>query len=299
MREFTATPLNYIRTLAARGFNKTLSKNGTVKRAANAVFLFIILLALVLLSGCGDRSKAGIILAGSTSVQPFAEALAEEYMHLNKGSTIDIQGGGSAAGIMAAQTDTADIGMSSRDLTVSEKSLWYVEIAKDGLAVIVNPKNPLTSLTLSQVRDIYTGKVSNWGQFGGANSKIHIITREEGSGTRSSFESLVMGKDLITPAAMVQDSNGAVRMLVEDDPNAVGFISMGLVNSKVKALSLDGVEATHENILNGSYKLSRPFLFITHTQPTGQVKQFIDFTLSPEGQKILAAEGLVSVRKAG
>jgi phosphate transport system substrate-binding protein len=256
------------------------------------------LLAMVMLSACGERSKAGIILAGSTSVQPFVEALAEEYMRENPGIMIDIQGGGSAAGIMASQTDTADIGMSSRDLSDSEKTLWYVEIAKDGLAVIVNPKNPISSLTAKQVCDIYTAKITNWSQLGGANSKIHIITREDGSGTRSSFESLIMGKDEITPSAMVQDSNGAVRQLVEDDPYAVGFISMGLVNSKVKALALDGVAATHENIINGSYHLSRPFLFITHFEPTGQAKQFIDFTLSPEGQKLLAAEGLVTVRKA-
>ena len=216
--------------------------------------------------------QADIIVAGSTSVQPFAEILAEEYMILHPDVTIDIQGGGSAAGIMAAQSGTADIGMSSRALKDEEKSLWYVEIARDGLAVIVHPSNPIRNLTLDQIRDIYAATISNWSQLGGPKSKIHVITREEGSGTRAAFESLVMGKAEITPRAMVQDSNGAVRQLVADDPNSIGFISLGLVNEKVKALELGGVAATRENVINGSYGLSRPFLFITRGQPEGQTK---------------------------
>lgn len=272
-----------------------------LKSVCRVAVMVICLLSFIVLviSLFSYRPKAGIIAAGSTSVQPFAEALAEEYMILHPDITIDIQGGGSAAGVMAAQTDTANIGMSSRDLTGEEKNLWYIEIAKDGLAVIVNPKNPVSNLTLDQVRDIYTAKVGNWSGFGGPNSKIHVITREDGSGTRSSFESLVMSKNEITPGAIVQDSNGAVKQLVADDPSAIGFISMGLVNEKVKALELNGVIATRENIINGSYGLSRPFLFISHAEPTGQSKQFIDFTLSAEGQRLLDAEGLVTLGEGG
>jgi phosphate transport system substrate-binding protein len=183
--------------------------------------------------------------------------------------------------------------MSSRELKDDEKSLWDVEIARDGLAVIVHPSNPIQNLTLNQIRDIYTTAVSNWSQLGGPESKIHVITRENGSGTRAAFESLVMGNAELTPRAIVQDSNGAVRQLVADDPSAIGFISLGLVNETVKALELGGVAATRENAINGSYGLSRPFLFITRGQPTGQTKQFIDFTLSAEGQKLLATEGLI------
>jgi phosphate transport system substrate-binding protein len=251
------------------------------------------LLTVTPLYSCSFMPKAGIIIAGSTSVQPFAEVLAEEYMILHPDVSIDIQGGGSAAGIMAAQSGTADIGMSSRGLKDEEKSLWYVEIARDGLAVIVHPSNPIRDLTLNQIRDIYAATISNWSQLGGPQSKIHVITREDGSGTRAAFESLVMGKAQITPRAIVQDSNGAVRQLVTDDPNAIGFISLGLVNETVKALELGGVAATRENVINGSYGLSRPFLFITRDQPTGKTKQFIDFTLSAEGQKLLTTEGLI------
>ncbi|MBP7175555.1 MAG: phosphate ABC transporter substrate-binding protein [Thermoclostridium sp.] len=274
--------------------DNTLATNRHIFRI-KAVFLGLIaVLALVFSSGCKQKSDLGIIVAGSTSVQPYAEVLAEEYMMVHTGVEIDIQGGGSAAGITAAQSGTADIGMSSRSLKVDEKVLWSIEIARDGLAVIVNPNNPITKVTLEQVRNIYAEKVTNWNEVGGSTAKIHVITREEGSGTRSAFEELVMGKNVeITPKAIVQDSNGAVRQLVADDPNAIGFISLGLVSDKVKALELGGIAATHENVKNGSYKLSRPFLFVAAGEPTGLVKEFIDFTLSQEGQEILVNEGLI------
>jgi len=268
------------------------------KRRFNLIYktvsIGLLVFVVSLTSSCSKPSKSGIIIAGSTSVQPFAEALSEEYMKLNKDIEIDVQGGGSSAGVMSAQTNTADIGMSSRELTGDEKKMWYVEIARDGLAVIVNPANIIGNLTLEQARDIYSGKITNWSQLGGKKAEIHVITREEGSGTRSAFESLVMNKVEINPRAIVQDSNGTVRQLVGDDAAAIGFISLGLVNEKVKALELDGVEATRENVINGTYGLSRPFLFITSVSPTGKTKLFIDFVLSAEGKKLLNAEGLVT-----
>ena len=252
-----------------------------------------LLVFVILISACSRNNEVGVIVAGSTSVQPYAEVLAEEYMILNPGTEIDIQGGGSSAGITAATNGTSDIGMSSRELKDKEKSLNSIEIAKDGLVVIVNPKNPIHDLTLDQVRDIYSASITEWNKLGGTDSKIHVITREEGSGTRSAFEELLMGESEITPKAIVQDSNGSVRLLVADDPNSIGFISMGIVDETVKALSLEGVTATRESILDGSYTLSRPFLFVTLNEPTGQTKHFIDFVLSDEGQKLLSHEGLV------
>lgn len=263
------------------------------RRIFMTVSAVIMILAVSLVSACGSMNKEGIIVAGSTSVQPYAEVLAEEYMILHPGTIIDIQGGGSSAGIMAAQSGTAAIGMSSRTLSGDETSLWNVEIARDGLAVVVNPSNPIQDLTLNQISGIYSAGITNWSQLGGPNAKIHIITREDGSGTRDAFVKLVMGKANITPRAIVQDSNGAVRQLVADDPDAIGFISLGLVNETVKAIQLEGVAATRENVINGSYGLSRPFLFLTQGEPTGQAKEFIDFVLSAEGQQILINEGLV------
>jgi phosphate transport system substrate-binding protein len=258
------------------------------------IFCLIILLFTFILPTSCSRNSAGIIVAGSTSVQPFAEVLAEEYMILHPGVTIDIQGGGSAAGIMATESGTTDIGMSSRTLTGDETSLWSVEIARDGLAIVVNPKNPIINLTLEQVCDIYSGKVSNWSALGGEKSEIHVFTREDGSGTRSSFESLVMGKTEIMPEAMVENSNGAIRQLVGDDPNAIGYISLGLVDKDVKAVELNGIAATREHVIDGTYNLSRPFLFLTLKEPTGLVKDFIDFTLSDQGKQILNDQGLIA-----
>ena len=242
---------------------------------------------------CGSRHETGIIVAGSTSVQPYAEVLAEDYALLFPKSEIDVQGGGSSAGITAAISGTADIGMSSRSLTEKEQGLWSCEIAKDGLAVIIHPDNPVQNLTLKQVCDIYAARITAWDALGGSKAKIHIIAREEGSGTRSAFDSLVMGKDEINPKAIVQDSNGAVRQLVSDDVNSIGFISLGLVDQTVKALPLDGISPTRENVINGSYSLYRPFLFVANSEPAGLAKQFVDFTLSEEGQRILVHEGLI------
>jgi phosphate transport system substrate-binding protein len=273
--------------------------NRLIRFSKKTFTLLLVIFTLSLTSGCSQSTEVGIIIAGSTSVQPFAEALAEEYMRLNPGFIIDVQGGGSSAGIMSAQTKTADIGMSSRDLKEEEKTLWSVEIARDGLAVIVHPSNPIQDLTLQQVRYIYSGVITNWNQLGGPNKDIHVITREEGSGTRSAFESLVMNEIDIDPHSIVQDSNGTVRLLVGDDPYAIGYVSLGLVNERVKAVELDGVKATRDNVINGTYNLSRPFLFVINGDPTGDVKKFIDFVLSDEGKRILNAEGLITFENGG
>jgi phosphate transport system substrate-binding protein len=184
--------------------------------------------------------------------------------------------------------------MSSRTLAGDETKLWSVEIARDGLAIVVNPKNGVTNLTTAQVNDIYSGKITNWSQLGGKKGEIDVFTREDGSGTRSSFESLIMGKTEIKAKAMVEDSNGAIRQLVADDPNAVGYISLGLVDNTVRAMNLNGIVPSREHVIDGTYGFSRPFLFLSLKPPTGKAKDFIDFTLSAQGQKILNDQGLVT-----
>jgi len=258
--------------------------------------LYFLFFSLCFLTACGGSNSAAFIIAGSTSVQPYVEILVEEYSIQNPGKYIDVQGGGSSAGIQAVESHTAQIGMSSRNLKDTEEYLWNERIAKDGLAIIVNPGNPVSDLTIEKLRSIYTADISNWSQLGGPDARIHIITREEGSGTRSAFEELVMDGQRITPRAIVQDSNGAVRQLVADDPYSIGFISLGLVEigeKPVKALRIDGVAATRNNVLNGDYALYRSFLFISLEKPVGSVMQFIEFIHSPEGQKIMSEEGLI------
>lgn len=263
------------------------------KKMIRLTAIGLLIFSVSMLSGCGERHGTAVIVAGSTSVQPYAEKLAEEYAVLFPENAVDVQGGGSSFGITAAETGVADIGMSSRDLTEKEQELWSKEIAKDGLAIIIHPDNPVQELSLQQVRDIYTAKISSWSELGGLESNIHVVAREDGSGTRNAFDSLVMNNILITSKAIIQNSNGAIRQLVSRDPDSIGFISLGLVDQSVKALQLDGAAATWENIMNGYYSLYRSFLFITASEPVGNVKHFIDFVLSDEGQKLLIDEGLI------
>lgn len=255
---------------------------------------FFLLLPFLLTVGC-QRSKPGITVAGSTSVEPFAELLAEEYMLHHPLSHIYVQGGGSSAGIQAARSGAAQIGMSSRSLIGSEKDLHAVTIARDAIAVIVHRDNPVQDLPLVRVKEIFSGKIKHWKALGGTDRSIVLVTREEGSGTREAFQKLVLGEDEIALEALVQDSNGAIRQVVTGDPSTIGYISLGLVNEKVKALKIGGAAPSLKNIESGHYHLVRPFLFVFPAEPIGETKAFLDFVMSPTAQKLLAREGLVTV----
>ena len=257
-------------------------------------WLLTILLILPASMSC-QRSRAGITVAGSTSVEPFAELLAEEYMSHHRESHIYVQGGGSTAGIEAVITRAANIGMSSRSLIGDENKLYAVTIARDAIAIIVHSTNPIKNLSLDQIRDIFSGKIENWNELGGFSHPIDVVTREEGSGTRESFQKFVMRKEDISLGALVQDSNGAVRQVIATDPNAIGYISLGLVNDEVKALKISGVEPNLTNVYDARYTLVRSFLFVFDGQPVGEAKSFLDFVLSPPAQKLLLKEGLVPV----
>jgi phosphate transport system substrate-binding protein len=236
-------------------------------------------------------------VAGSTSVQPFAELLAEDYISHNPQSHIYVQGGGSTAGIEAVRTHAANIGMSSRSLLPDEKDLYALTIAKDAIAIIVNPKNPIQNLSLEQVRQVFSGKIKNWRELGAPPHPIVLVNREEGSGTRESFQKFVMGKEEISLESLVQDSNGAIRQVVSSNPYAIGYISLGLVNEKVRTLKISGVEPSLANIESGTYTLVRPFLFVFDREPKGEAKSFLEFMLSPLAQELLSKEGLVTVLK--
>ncbi len=275
------------------------NKLAALAKMGRWVGLVILLAGMVGLSGCRGETGGGITLAGSTSVEPFAELLAEEYKLLNpKSAPINVQGGGSGAGIQAALMGVADIGMSSRALKPEEaKELTGILIARDAIAVIVNPRSPLADIPAERLRDIFAGRVRDWQELGWEARPITVVTREEGSGTRDAFGSLVMGKDDVAASAIVQDSNGAVRAIVAQDPHAIGYISLGLVNQEVKALRVDGIEASAESVTQGKYRLARPFLFLTKGEPKGEVTAFIEFVLSPEAQALLASEGLVRAKE--
>jgi phosphate transport system substrate-binding protein len=265
----------------------------------------IVLLCLCLLSLSSCRSSSGtdpdgkkraVTIAGSTSVMPFTEKLAEHFMIDHPQFVIDVQGGGSTAGIQSCINDTVTIGMSSRQLKQEETILREIVICYDGISVVVHPQNPARALTLDQVRDIFAGKIRNWKQLGWVDRRIDAVTREEGSGTRGAFEELVMKGSEINDAIMVQDSNGSVKEVVATDPYAIGYISLGLVDQRVRALAVDGVMPSAENLKTKRYKIVRPFLFLVHGEINANVRTFIDFVLSSDGQKLLKKEGLIGVK---
>ncbi|MGQ9535064.1 MAG: phosphate ABC transporter substrate-binding protein [bacterium] len=244
---------------------------------------------------CCFRSQKSndIIIAGSTSVQPFIEKLAEEFMAKHPEVKINVQGGGSTAGIQAVFNRTCAIGTSSRHLKPDEQDLHIFTMALDGIAVIIHRSNPLTNLTHEQLKDIFSGKIDNWKQVGGPDKKIIVVTREEGSGTRGAFEELIMHGTAISDACLVQDSNGAIREIVAITPQAIGYISAGLIDERIKAVSIDGVYPSVANLVSGKYKFVRPFLLLTKDEPSGIVRSIIEYALSPEAQEILQHNGLI------
>lgn len=261
-----------------------------------AYILFsIILSAVLIIGGCGKKRQA-VTMAGSTAFQPFAEKLAEQFMVQNPDINVTVQGGGSAVGIQAALAGTAQIGMADLvQLPEEAKSLTATEVARDGIAIVVNPGNKVDNLTAKQVLDIFNGTIKNWKQVGGENKPITVVSREAGSGTRTSFEQ-ILGCTNLTKEALIQDSNGTIRETVANDVNAVGYLSHGLINEKIKPLRLDGVECTTEEIIGGKYKLVRPVFLLTQGAPQGASQLVIDYMLSPEGQQTIKSSGLIPVK---
>ncbi len=266
-----------------------------MKVTKSALIWLAIIGIIISISGCGPR-QAAFTMAGSTAFQPFAEKLAEQYMSGNPGVKITVQGGGSAVGIQSALSGAAQVGMADLvHLPEEARALKATVVARDGIAVVVNPANSVGDLTMAQVRDIFNGKVKNWKQVGGADAPITVVSREAGSGTRSSFEEIVGQVDL-TKEALIQDSNGTIRETVAMDANAVGYLSHGLVNDRVKALKVDGRECTATEIAGGKYALVRPIFLLVKGEPAPEVKAFIEYVLSLEGQKTIEADGLLPAR---
>jgi phosphate transport system substrate-binding protein len=260
--------------------------------------LRLTIVLLLLVGGCGTpqsgESQSLLTLAGSTSVAPFIELVAEAYLEEHTGVLINVQAIGSGAGIKAAIAGTTDMGMSSRDLKSEEaQTLTPILIARDAIAIIVHPDNPLHNLSLKQTQAIFAGRVTNWQEMGGPNREITLVSREEGSGTREAFQKLVMGDEEVTSRSLRQGSNGAIRAIVANDPYAIGYISLGIVDETVRAISIDGVDATVENVETGRYTLVRPFLLVHVGDLSSLEEDFVTFTLSSAGQAILTSQGLV------
>lgn len=251
--------------------------------------------ACAILCGCGKRAES-VTLAGSTAFAPFAEKLGQQFMAKNPGTRVAVQGGGSTVGIQAAQQERAQIGMADLvKLPPDAEGLTSIVVARDGIAVIVNPANPVANLTLAQIRDIFCGTISNWKDVGGTDGAITLVSREAGSGTRTSFEQIV-GNVTLSANALVQDSNGSIRETVAGDPKAIGYLSHGLVNDKIKAITVDGQPCVTEAVIAGTYPLVRPIFLLTKGAPQGATKAFIDFVISDAGQAQIRKDGLIPAK---
>jgi phosphate transport system substrate-binding protein len=277
----------------------------------------VIMLALGMLAGCGEKEapdtgeeptevSGTVVTAGSTSVQPLSEELAAVFMDANPGVTVEVQGGGSGQGIKAIQEKIADFGALSRNVKDEEKASVTEEfvIAKDGVAVVVNPESTIENLTIEQIKKIYIGEITNWKEVGGEDAPIVVVSREEGSGTRGAFTEItkVMEKneageevDNTTKDALVQGSTGAVMQTVATTPDTIGYVSLGSLSDTVKAVKVEGVAPSNETVLSGEYKISRPFLYVVGGELTEAAQLYIDFILSEEGQAIVEDSGFIPV----
>ena len=246
------------------------------------------------LSACGSSNdgKDRVMISGSSSVNVLMEELEPVFEAKYENIDLKISASGSSDGIKAAKEGTVNFGMSSRSLTPEEKSgVDESIIAMDGIGVIVNANNPVTDLTIEQIAKIYTGEVTNWSELGGADLPIAVVARESASGTRGAFEEILGIKDQMTTDAKEFNGTGGVKSEVSQNPNAIGYISLGSIDETIKALKVEGIEASEANIQNDSYAIARPFILIYEENSLTQSSQtFLEWVLGPEGQAVVAEE---------
>ncbi|HEY5548595.1 MAG TPA: phosphate ABC transporter substrate-binding protein [Coriobacteriia bacterium] len=270
-----------------------------------AAFVAVSCAMALTLVGCGrsgSGSQTSLTVTGSTTLLPIAEVAAEDFMVANPEKRILVAGVGSSAGIESVSNGTSDIGTSSRDLKPEETKLGLIDskVALDAIAVIVNLDNPVTSLTTSQVADIFAGTIKNWREVGGPDLEIGLVNRDEASGTREAFSKLVLKGGDFDPTAAVLPGTGQVRSVVAQAPIAIGYISLGFVDKSVKALIIDGVAPNPETVAAGTYPVSRVLHFFTKGEPAGLAKEYIDFVLSAKIQNAVVRDaGFLPIADGG
>ncbi|MCX5754259.1 MAG: phosphate ABC transporter substrate-binding protein [Candidatus Krumholzibacteria bacterium] len=277
----------------------------------------LLFLMLFVFAACGRSHKNSIQIKGSDTMVNLGQAWAEKYMERNPGNFIAVTGGGSGTGLSSLISSTCDCAMSSRNIKEKEIALankrgvypFEIKVALDGLAVVVNPENPVDKLTMDQLAGIFSGKTKNWKEVGGRDERIVVLSREVNSGTHVYFKEHVLrkmdknSKEEFSPGALMLSSSQAIADEVAGNSSAIGYYGMGYISDKHKPVSIAKdaespyVAPTIENIINGSYPISRPLLLYTNGQPQGLIKKFIDFALSAEGQEIVRATDFVPVNK--
>lgn len=279
--------------------------------------LFSLIVLMFASSAFAGQGKNSIQVKGSDTMVNLGQAWAEKYMEENAGDFVAVTGGGSGTGLSSLISGTCSIAMSSRNIKEKEITLAKqkgidpneIKVALDGLAVVVNTSNPVSNLTLGQLADIFTGRVSNWKDVGGKDEKIVVLSREVNSGTHVYFKEHVLrrndpaSKEEFSPGALMLSSSQAIADEVAGNSAAIGYYGMGYISAKQKPVAIakdeksQYIEPVIENVINGSYPISRPLLVYTNGLPQGLVRKFVDFTLSKEGQDIVLATDFVPVKK--
>ena len=273
-----------------------------------SILLAVMMIATLALTGCGQNNDpqpdpqpsgltGSVATDGSTSMQKVINTLGEAFMNENKGITFTYNPTGSGSGIKAVQEGRCDIGLSSRALKAEEKEAGLKEtvLAYDGIAIIVNPENPVSDLTLEQIADIYTGRITNWKDLGGNDAEIVLIGREAGSGTRDGFETITGTSDACQYRQELT-STGDVITTVAQNPDAIGYASLASIKDTVKALSIGGIVPTEDSVKDGSYAIQRPFVLVTvEGRALSECEQkFFEYITSSEAASLISAAGAVA-----
>ncbi|WP_394026117.1 phosphate ABC transporter substrate-binding protein [Desulfovibrio falkowii] len=270
----------------------------------------IILAAVLLMCGLGTafaaspsapldafRGQKGVVdIAGGTAHIPVMKEAARQIMAVNPDVRITVAGGGSGVGVQKVGEGIVQIGNTGRALKpaeVEKYGLVTFPFAIDGVAVAVNPANRVTGLTNAQIKDVFSGKIANWKEVGGADAPISLYVREDGSGTRETFEERALDKGVAASKANVVSSNGAMKTAVSQDPNAIGYVGIGHLDNSIKGISIDGATPSQENAASGEYKVTRLLYMNTKGEPQGLTKAFVEYIFTPAGQDIVSGAGYI------
>ena len=278
---------------------KRVVKNVSIV-AIVAILLFALFACDAGSSGNGNSKSGTVSTNGSTSMEKVIGALSEAFMQDNNGVKVTYDATGSGTGIESAKNGSCDLGLSSRKLKDSETGLVSHTIALDGIALIVNENSGVSNLSLDQVKQIFTGEVTNWSQVGGDDLEISCVGREAGSGTRDGFESITGTAD-VCKLAQELTSTGAVITAVSSSKNAIGYASLSSVEGQngIKTVTIDGVECTEDNVLSGAYKIQRPFSIIVteNKQLSEEAQAFLDFATSEQAASLITKAGAIPATK--
>jgi len=256
------------------------------------------MILLLSISGCSKQAKQETLLvAGSSTMLPYMEKLEKGFTQMYPSILVESDGGGSTAGVIAVKRNAIDLATTSRDIKTDEDDQYLRDylVAKDALAIVVHPSNSVGNITKEQIRDIFTGAITNWKQLGGEDAPIALIGRKKGSTTRKGMDEMVLGGLDFAKWITANESAGSLAEAVANDANAIGYLALKDLNTTVKPLAINDVSISRESILSGHYTLSRSFYLVIYDKPKSAVQKLIDFTLSKEGQDILEHEGLIRV----